>query len=80
MLQMVAPMSKPLVDIIEGDIQIIGTMSGDHAAILSAASLTTSYLDLSFELGIPLGTVKSRLHRARRKLAELRASEQSEAS
>lgn len=66
---------RPLVVVLDTDIPHIGTMSSDAAAILSAASLAATYLDLSFELGVPVGTVKSRLHRARQKLAALREAE-----
>lgn len=66
---------KYLVELDESDVPHVSAMPKDAAAILIAASLSSSYLDLSFELGVPVGTVKSRLHRARSRLQRMRDAE-----
>lgn len=66
---------QPLVIFDNSDLERVKSMPKDAAAILRAANASATYLDLSFELGIPLGTVKSRLHRARRRLEVLRAAD-----
>lgn len=66
---------QPLVIFDNADFERIKAMPKDAAEILRAANASATYLDLSFELGIPLGTVKSRLHRARQRLEKLRAAD-----
>lgn len=44
----------------------------NHTVILRAWLETPQYTSMANRLGIPLGTIKSRLHRARRKLAFLK--------
>lgn len=66
---------QPLVIFDNADLAHIKAMPKDAAEILRAANASATYLDLSFELGIPLGTVKSRLHRARKRLEKLRTAD-----
>jgi RNA polymerase sigma-70 factor (ECF subfamily) len=51
----------------------IGRLSDEHRDILLRAAAGTSYDELSFILGCPLGTVRSRLSRARAALHRLLA-------
>lgn len=46
-----------------------GKLCNDHVAILRAAVAHEKYTDISAALGLPLGTVRSRLNRARAALA-----------
>lgn len=50
----------------------IATLDVDHQAVIERADLRgIKYGDIAKELHIPIGTVMSRLHRARRRLGEL---------
>jgi DNA-directed RNA polymerase specialized sigma24 family protein len=53
----------------EGDRELLSRLSEEHRALLLADG---SYKDKAEQLGIPLGTVRSRLHRARAILELLR--------
>lgn len=54
-------------------------LSDEHRVVLSLHDIEGySLVELSFVLEVPLGTLKSRLHRARAKLRELLAAERSE--
>jgi DNA-directed RNA polymerase specialized sigma24 family protein len=53
----------------ERDRELLSRLSGDHRALLLADG---SYKDKAEQLGIPIGTVRSRLHRARASLELLR--------
>jgi hypothetical protein len=55
--------------IVETDEPLIATMRVVDQAILNAAG---SYLEIAERLGVPPGTVRSRLHRARAALVALR--------
>lgn len=56
-------------------------LTADHRAILVKFCDGLSYQDIALELGVPIGTVRSRLNRARRKLIALReAAAQKEAA
>lgn len=53
----------------------LSKLNGDQLALVSAYLAGESYRELSFNFGIPIGTVKSRLHRAKAKLLENRELE-----
>lgn len=48
-------------------------LSADHANVLIYREFGYNYNELAHILNIPKGTVKSRLHRAQKKLRELEA-------
>lgn len=50
----------------------LSKLNGDQLALVSAHLSGENYRELSFNFGIPIGTVKSRLHRAKAKLLENR--------
>lgn len=52
------------------DAQLLPKLSAEHREILAA--LPRSYTELATDLKVPIGTVRSRLHRARAALAKLR--------
>ena len=49
---------------------LAGLPAGDRDVLLLIAWADLSYDEVAVALGIPLGTVRSRLHRARRKVRE----------
>ena len=52
--------------------QALAKLSGDHHRIISMVDIAgLSYAEAALELGIPEGTVMSRMSRARRALADL---------
>lgn len=51
------------------------TISKRHIEILSMYESIGAYEPIAAELKLPIGTVKSRLHRARAKVAEMSAQE-----
>jgi DNA-directed RNA polymerase specialized sigma24 family protein len=51
------------------DASLIEQMSKEHRDILTTSG---SYVEIAAVLNIPIGTVRSRLHRARKNLTELR--------
>ena len=55
--------------LLPGDEELIGRLPEAHQAILA---LTGSYQEIGEQLGLPGGTVRSRLHRARAALVKLR--------
>ena len=60
--------------VLETDEPLLATLKPKEQAVL----LTTgSYEEQARELGVPVGTVRSRLHRARAKLVALRSQTQS---
>ncbi len=56
--------------ITQEDAQLLPQLSNEHREILVA--LPRSYAELADFLKLPIGTVRSRLHRARAALARLR--------
>lgn len=50
-----------------------GLSDDEYAILMLAAVGDLSYPDIATSLGIPIGTVRSRLHRARRRMRELLA-------
>ena len=50
----------------------LSKLNGDQLALVLAHLSGENYRELSFNFGIPIGTVKSRLHRAKMKLLENR--------
>lgn len=62
-------MTKRYPDVTKADWPLLNKLSNNHCAALLA---TGSYADRSVLLNIPLGTVKSRINRARIELAKLR--------
>ncbi len=68
--------TNPEFKLLETDVPHIGTMSSDFIAVLAAADRTDSkYEAIAAELNIPVGTVKSRLNRARKKLIAMHAAD-----
>ena len=55
--------------ILQSDERLLALLSAPEQAVLLA---TGSYVERAKELGVPVGTLRSRLHRARTKLASLR--------
>ena len=55
------------------DVEHVGKLPKHSVNILAAFESFGNYEDVSNSLGIPLGTVKSRLHRARAKVLASRA-------
>ncbi len=58
------------VTITHEDAQLLPELSAEHREILVA--LPRSYAELATHLKVPVGTVRSRLHRARAALVKLR--------
>lgn len=56
----------------ENDAPLIDRLTFYHQAILYSEG---SYVDIAARLGLNLGTVKSRMHRARTNLVAMRAAE-----
>jgi DNA-directed RNA polymerase specialized sigma24 family protein len=56
-------------EIQERDRKLLSSLSEEHRSLLLASG---SYNDMAAQFGIPLGTVRSRLHRARATLELLR--------
>lgn len=56
--------------ITQEDAQLLPQLSDEHREILAA--LPRSYAELATDLKMPIGTVRSRLHRARVALVKLR--------
>lgn len=46
-------------------------MAATDAEIIQRSGAELSYADIAYALGIPVGTVRSRLNRARRRMREL---------
>jgi Sigma-70, region 4 len=59
--------------LLPGDEELLNLLSEDHRALLTADG---SYEELAIQFGIPTGTVRSRLHRARAMMVQLRAEVQ----
>lgn len=59
------------IGFLKSDIEFIDQMSPEHFAILTTKG---SYKDKAKALNIPVGTVRSRLHRARKAVLALRAA------
>ena len=58
--------------------RFLGDLSEEHRAVLYLAATGTSYQDMAEILGVPIGTVRSRLHRGTRtidRLIEVEAKE-----
>ena len=53
----------------DSDVQLLSHLTEEHRALLLA---TGSYRELAEQFAIPIGTVRSRLHRARARLETLR--------
>ena len=73
---------NPAFELTEADVPLVATLPFDAQQILATADSTGgNYSVMSAELGICIGTVKSRLNRARRRLIALReASTRKEAA
>jgi hypothetical protein len=56
--------------LLPGDEELLSLLSEDHRALLIADG---TYEELAKQFGIPTGTVRSRLHRARAMMVQLRA-------
>lgn len=65
--------------IFESDISLLMMMQRHHVTLLRRADDGESYAEMAMACGIPLGTVKSRLNRAREKLTALRAPSETQA-
>lgn len=48
----------------------LGELSGEHRAVLALRAAGLEYEDIALELGLPVGTIRSRLNRARRSLRD----------
>lgn len=59
-------------ELLPGDIDHLSKMRWDHVTLLKRADEGASYEEMSLAIRRPIGTVKSRLHRARAMLAGLR--------
>jgi DNA-directed RNA polymerase specialized sigma24 family protein len=55
--------------ILETDAPLINHLTAEHRALIERKS---DYKGVAAELGLPVGTVKSRIHRARASLVKLR--------
>jgi DNA-directed RNA polymerase specialized sigma24 family protein len=63
------------LQILPADLATVAALSKQHATVLSAFETHKSYEAMAAEMGLPVGTVKSRLHRARAKLIAKRPQE-----
>jgi hypothetical protein len=63
------PRSYKKFQITENDLPLIRLLEPEHQEMLRASG---SYAQIAAQLKLPLGTVRSRLHRARAALAALR--------
>ncbi|MFO0687882.1 MAG: sigma-70 family RNA polymerase sigma factor [Myxococcota bacterium] len=48
----------------------LAELSGEHRAVLALRAAGLEYEDIALELGLPVGTIRSRLNRARRSLRD----------
>lgn len=57
----------------QADADHLTKMAWHHVTLLKRADEGASYEEMAMAVGTPIGAVKSRLHRAREKLAALRS-------
>lgn len=60
-------------ELLPGDVDHLTKMSWDYVTLLKRADEGAPYAEMAVAIGAPIGTVKSRLHRARAMLARLRS-------